>query len=154
LRESIGESSGRIRVLDGRANLEEVLMAATKAQGKSFTLFMVSATVTAAGIAFVATAAGKLALVVGLVGLAISAVYFFKIKPEEGKPASSAQPLVLKLGGLLASLLGWVVILVGLHAVSSVNGRLAITIAGLAISLVGVLGLLPAASRKNAIWKA
>jgi hypothetical protein len=129
-------------------------MAATKSQGKTFTLFMASVTVTAAGIAAYATGVGKLVLVVGVVLLAISGVGFFKIKPEEGKPASSADPVGLKLAGLAASLLGWLVVLFGLHLTASVPGRLATTIVGLAISLVGILVLLPAAGRKNAIWKA
>jgi hypothetical protein len=129
-------------------------MAATKSQGKTFTLFMVGVTVTAAGIAFVASATGKLALIVGLVLLIFSGVSFFKIKPEEGKLPPLSQPLGLRLAGLAAAILGWLVVLFGLYALPSVGGRLATTIVGIAITLVGVLGLLPAAGRKSALWKA
>jgi len=129
-------------------------MAATKKQGRTLTLFMVSVTVAAAGLAFVATAAGKVALIVGLVLLVIAGVSFFKIKPEEGKVPFEPQPFGLRLAGLVLALGGWLVILFGIHAVAGVYGRLAITLVGLAISLVGVIGLLPAAARKNALWKA
>jgi hypothetical protein len=129
-------------------------MAATKSQGKSFSLFMVGVTVTAAGIATSATGAGIAVLVVGLAILAIAGVYFFKIKPEEGKTASTCEPAVLKLAGLVLAIGGWLVVLAGLHMAAGVGGRLALTLLGLAISLVGVLGILPAAARKNAIWKA
>lgn len=129
-------------------------MAATKSQGKSFTLFMVGVTVLAAGIAFIATGMGKLALLAGVVLLALAGAWFIKIKPEEGKAAIGAQSFVLRLAGLGAAVLGWLVVLVGLHAVSSVSGRMAVAIVGMAITLVGVIGLLPAAARQNAIWKA
>jgi hypothetical protein len=129
-------------------------MAATKSQGSSFGLFMVGVTVAAGGIAGIATGMGKLALLAGIVLLVIACVWFFKIKPEEGKPALSVQPIVLRLAGLGAALLGWIVVLVGLHVAPSVSGRMVAAIVGLAISLVGVIGLLPAAARQNAIWKA
>lgn len=129
-------------------------MAATKTQGRSFTLFIVAATVTAAGAAYFSTGWGKLVLVVGLVLLALSGAAFFKIKPEEKDPAVSEQSAVLRFTGVGASLLGWLIVLFGLHATASVPGRFVTTLLGLAVSLVGVVGLLPAAARKNAIWKA
>jgi hypothetical protein len=129
-------------------------MAATASQGKSFTLFMVAITAAAAGVAFFSTGAGKLALVVGLIGLAISAISFIKIKPEEGKTGSVLQPVVLQLAGVASVLAGWLVVLFGIHAASSVSGRLFTTLLGLVISLLGVVVLLPAAANKNAIWKA
>lgn len=129
-------------------------MAATKSQGKSFTVFMVGLTIAAAGIAAFASGAGKLALVVGLALFVVSLAWFFKIKPEEGKTGTVAQPLVLKLAGLALALGGWIVVLLGLHLTSAVGGRLFVTILGLAISLTGVIGVLPVAASKNAIWKA
>lgn len=129
-------------------------MAATKSQGKSFALFMVGITVLAIGIAFIASGMGKLALLVGAVLLAGAAAWFIKIKPEEGKVAIGTQPFVTRLLGLVAALGGWLIVLVGLHATSAIAGRMIVAIVGLAISLVGVIGLLPAAARQNAIWKA
>lgn len=129
-------------------------MAATASQGKSFTLFMVAITAAAAGVAYFSTGAGKLALVVGLAGLAISAISFFKIKSEEGNTGTVAQPVMLQLAGVVSVLAGWLVVLFGIHAVSSVGGRFFTTILGMAISLLGVVVLLPAAANKNAIWKA
>src|SRR5579863_1176954 len=129
-------------------------MAATTSQGKTFTLFMVAITVAAAGLAYVSTGGGKAALVVGLIGVAASLGYFLKIKPLEGKAAVADDPVVLKFAGIVCALGGWLIVLYGIHLSSSVSGRLATTLLGLAITLAGVIGLLPAAARKNAIWKA
>ena len=129
-------------------------MAATTSQGKTFTLFMVAITVAAAGLAYFSTAAGKAALATGLIGVAVSLAGFLKIKPLEGKTATSADPTVLKLVGVACALAGWLIVLFGIHLSSSVGGRLTTTLVGLAVSLMGVVGLLPAAARKNAIWKA
>ena len=129
-------------------------MAATTSQGKTFSLFMVAITVAAAGLAYLSTGGGKAALFIGLVGLVASMAGFLKIKPLEGKTATSDDPTVLKIAGILCALGGWLVVLFGIHLSSSVSGRMTTTLIGLAVSLVGILGLLPAAARKNAIWKA
>lgn len=128
-------------------------MAATTSQGKSFALFLAGLTVAAAGLAYVASGAGKLALVVGLVVLGVSLAVFLKIKSAEGTVPDSAQPALLKLAGLGTVLVGWLVVLFGLHATASIGGRMTTTVVGLIISLVGVIGILPAAANKNAIWK-
>jgi hypothetical protein len=129
-------------------------MAATTSQGKTFTLFMVAITAACAGIAYFSTASGKLALVIGLIGLGISMLSFIKIKPQEGKTGSRPQPLALILGGVVSVLLGWGVVLFGIHLTAGVGGRMFTTLLGLAISLLGMLVLLPAAANKNALWKA
>jgi hypothetical protein len=129
-------------------------MAATKAQGRAFTLFMGGLTAATAGIAFFSSGMGKAALVLGAIVLAFSLFRFLKIKPEEGKVALGAQPAVLKLIGVAVVLLGWLTVLFGLHLTSSVPGRMTTTLIGFAISLVGILFVLPAAANKNAIWKA
>jgi uncharacterized membrane protein YgaE (UPF0421/DUF939 family) len=59
----------------------------------------------------------------------------------------------MKLAGVAAALLGWLIVLFGLHLTASVSGRMTTTIIGFAISLAGVLYFLPTASSKNAIWK-
>jgi len=129
-------------------------MAATKSQGSAFTLFMVGITTAAAGIAYFSTGTGKLALLVGLVVLAWSLFMAFKIKPLEGRIAAGAQPAVMKLVGIIVVLIGWMIVVGGLFVTSSVGGRFTTTIIGFAVSLVGVLYILPAAVNKNAIWKA
>ena len=128
-------------------------MAATKSQGRAFSLFMVGVTVTAAGIAYFSSGSGKLAFVVGLVALVASFVMLRRLIPLEGKVANGAQPAVTKLLGVAVVVLGWLTVLFGLHITSGVGGRMATSIIGLLISLVGVLGILPAAANKNAIWK-
>jgi hypothetical protein len=128
-------------------------MAATKSQGRAFTLFMVGLTTAAAGIAYFSSGSGKLALIVGLVALVVSFVILRRLKPLEGKVALGAQPAVMKLAGLCLALLGWLTVLFGLHLTTSVSGRMTTSIVGLVISLAGVLFVLPMAANKNAIWK-
>lgn len=129
-------------------------MAATKSQGKAFTLFIAGLTVATAGIAYLSSGSGKMALVFGIVVVAVSCGFFLKIKPDEGKVPENAQPTMLKLMGLASVVCGWLIVLFGLHLTASVSGRMTTTILGLAISLVGALFVLPAAANKNAIWKA
>ena len=128
-------------------------MAATTSQGKSFTLFITGITVAGAGLAYSATGLGKLALIAGFLIVALSFARFLKIKPLEGMTAAGKQPAALKLGGLGVVVLGWAIVLFGLHLTASVTGRMITTLLGLAISLVGVLVILPFAASKNAIWK-
>ena len=128
-------------------------MAATKSQGRSFGLFLVGITTTCAGIALLPGGLGVAVLIIGLVLLAASFAMFLKLKPLEGKPALGAQPAVMKLVGAALSAGGWIVALFGLHLTASVGGRLVITLIGLAISLFGVVFILPSACNKNAIWK-
>ena len=129
-------------------------MAATKSQGRSFSLFMLGVTLSAAGIAYFASGSGKLAMIAGLVAIAVSFGMFLKIKPDEGEVADKGQPTVMRLAGVLAAFLGWVIVLVGLNLSSSVSGRMATTLIGIAVSLVGAVVILPIAANKNAIWKA
>jgi len=129
-------------------------MAATKSQGRTFTMFMAGITVAAAGLTTVGTGLGKLALIAGLALTAGSLAVFFKIKPFEGKVPSFKTPAALRLLGLALAIGGWLVVLAGLHLTASVPGRMITTIIGIAITLFGVIGILPVAANKNAIWKA
>jgi hypothetical protein len=128
-------------------------MAATKSQGRAFTLFMVGLTTATAGIAYFSSGSGKLAFIVGLAVFVASLAMLRKIKPLEGRVAFGSQPAVTKLIGLGIVVLGWLTVLFGLHLTASVSGRMTTSILGLAISLVGVLYVLPMAANKNAIWK-
>lgn len=129
-------------------------MAATTSQGKTFTLFMVGATTAAAGLAYITTGLGTAAFIVGLFVVAASFVGFIRIKPFEGKSGESVQPIVLKLAGVASILLGWFIVLIGIHLAAAVSARMVTSIIGLAISLLGVCYFLPVAANKNAIWKA
>ncbi len=129
-------------------------MAANNQQGRSFGLFLVGITTACAGIYGISSGIGKVALAVGLVLLVVSLLKFFKLKSLEGKVAAGAQSEGMKALGVLVTVGGWVVVLFGLHIASGVAGRMIITLIGLAISLVGVIGILPSACNKNAIWKA
>jgi hypothetical protein len=129
-------------------------MAATTSQGKQFTLFMVGLTATCAGIAFFDSGAAKIALIVGLIALAISLWGFFKIKPLEGKTGAGPQPAVMKLIGVVVVLGGWLFVLLGLHLAASVGARMTTSIVGFAISIAGIFFVLVPAANKNAIWKA
>jgi hypothetical protein len=129
-------------------------MAATKSQGKAFGLFMAGLTTACAGIAYLSSGSGIAALIVGLIVVAVSVGLFISIKPQEGTVPSAVQPIALKLAGVAAALGGWLIVLFGLHMSSSVSGRMTTTLIGFAVTLVGVVGLLPSAASKNAIWKA
>jgi len=129
-------------------------MAATKSQGKEFALFLTGLTAACAGIAFFSTGAAKVALIVGLIVLALSLWGLFKIKPLEGKTGGPPQPAVAKLIGIVVVLGGWLFVLFGLHLTASVGGRLFTSLVGFAVSLAGICFILAPAVNKNAIWKA
>ncbi|HZC44163.1 MAG TPA: hypothetical protein VE195_08310 [Acidobacteriaceae bacterium] len=129
-------------------------MAANKQQGQGFGLFLAGLTAACAGLAVFSSGIGKAALVIGLIVLAVSFWKFLLLKPLEGKLALGAQPAGMKAVGILVTIFGWLIVLFGLHVASGVGGRMATTIVGIIVSLVGVLGILPAACNKNAIWKA
>ncbi|MGB2678806.1 MAG: hypothetical protein WAN12_17120 [Candidatus Acidiferrum sp.] len=57
------------------------------------------------------------------------------------------------LVGILLTLLGFVISVLSLAVTSSVGGRLAMVLVGLAVSLFGIMGVLNKAYLKNAIWK-
>jgi hypothetical protein len=129
-------------------------MAATKSQGKQFTLFMAGLTAVCAGIAFSSSGAAKLVLILGAVAVAVALWSFFKIKPLEGKTGTTPQPAVMKLLGVAVVLGGWLFVLFGLHLTAGVSGRLITSIVGFAVSLAGICFILAPAVSKNAIWKA
>lgn len=128
-------------------------MAASTGQGRSFTMFLVGLTVACVGIAYFSAGSGKLALVVGVVILLMSLFGFLKIKPLEGKPAQKAVPTAMKLVGAFVAAFGWVLTLFGLHVSQSVSGRIVLALVGIAVTLFGIVYILPAAFNKNAIWK-
>ena len=57
------------------------------------------------------------------------------------------------LTGLAITLLGFLIAVFSLGMTSSVNGRLILVLAGLAVSLFGIIGVLNRAYLKNPLWK-
>jgi hypothetical protein len=55
--------------------------------------------------------------------------------------------------GLLVTLLGFLLSVFSLSMTTSVNGRLMMVLAGLAISLFGIIGMLNRAYVQKAIWR-
>ena len=55
--------------------------------------------------------------------------------------------------GIVITFLGFVISLLSLSMMSSVSGRLVMVLAGLAVSLIGIIGLLNPAYMKNANWR-
>jgi hypothetical protein len=55
--------------------------------------------------------------------------------------------------GLVVSFLGFVVAFLSLAVTQSVGGRMAMVLAGIVISLVGIMGLITPAYQKEWIWK-
>jgi len=128
-------------------------MAANKSQGSFYALFLVAATVLCAGIFEWSGGLGKLLFVIGALGLIASFLGMLKIKPLEGRTALKPSPMGMKLIGAFVVAFGWFVTLIGMHLTPSVGGRLVLALVGIAVSLFGIIVVLPAAFNKNAVWK-
>jgi hypothetical protein len=59
----------------------------------------------------------------------------------------------MAIAGLIVTLLGFVIAVLSLGITQSVEARLGIVVAGLAVSLFGIIGLLNPAYLKNVIWR-
>ena len=55
--------------------------------------------------------------------------------------------------GIVVTLAGWLISVSSLTLAAGNSGRLVIVVAGILVSLVGILGVLNQAYMKNAIWK-
>ncbi|MBI4891234.1 MAG: hypothetical protein HY821_11470 [Acidobacteria bacterium] len=55
--------------------------------------------------------------------------------------------------GLLVTFLGFLLSLFSLTLTTSTGGRMGLVLAGIAISLTGIIGIINRAYVKNAIWK-
>ncbi len=128
-------------------------MAASTGQGRSFTTFLVGFTVACVGIASISTGLGKFLLAAGVVIFIGSMFGFLKLKPLEGKPAQNSSPAGMKILGAFLCAIGWVITLFGMRIATATTGRLVLALVGIAVSLFGMLYVLPAAFNKNAIWK-
>ena len=57
------------------------------------------------------------------------------------------------LTGVLITLLGWVIAVLSVSLTSSVAGRMVVVLIGIAVCLIGVIGVLNRTFLKNAIWR-
>jgi hypothetical protein len=57
------------------------------------------------------------------------------------------------VAGVAITLLGFVISVLSLGMTPSVAGRLVMVLAGLSVSLIGIMGVLNRAFLKNAIWR-
>jgi hypothetical protein len=57
------------------------------------------------------------------------------------------------LVGILVTFLGFVISLLSLGMASGVNSRMFMVLAGIVVSLVGIIGIINKAYVNNAIWK-
>ena len=55
--------------------------------------------------------------------------------------------------GIAVTLLGFIIAVMSLGMTSSVNGRMIMTLVGIAVSLFGIMGLIIPAYNKKAIWR-
>jgi len=129
-------------------------MAANTGQGRGFTTFLVGFTVICAGVASISTGLGKFLIAAGAVIFVGGLLSFLKLKPLEGKPAQNSSPAGMKLLGAFLCAVGWVITLFGMRIATATSGRMVLALVGIAISLFGMVYVLPAAFNKNAIWKA
>ncbi len=59
----------------------------------------------------------------------------------------------MMLAGVVITLLGWVIAVASVGVMSSVGGRLVMVLVGIAVSLVGIIGVLNRALLSKAIWR-
>jgi hypothetical protein len=59
----------------------------------------------------------------------------------------------MAIAGIIVTLLGFLISVFSLGATSSTMGRLVVVLIGLAVSLIGIIGVLNRAYMKNAIWR-
>ncbi|MBZ5578572.1 MAG: hypothetical protein LAP40_18580 [Acidobacteriia bacterium] len=57
------------------------------------------------------------------------------------------------LAGVVITFLGFVISVMSLGMTSSVSGRMVMVLIGLAVSLVGIIGVINRAFLKNALWR-
>lgn len=55
--------------------------------------------------------------------------------------------------GVIVTLLGFLIAVASLGAMSSVGGRMVMVLLGLAVSLIGIMGVLNRAYLNKAIWR-
>jgi len=59
----------------------------------------------------------------------------------------------MALAGVIITFLGFLISVMSLGMTSSVGGRMVMVLIGLAVSLIGIIGVINRAFLKNAIWR-
>lgn len=59
----------------------------------------------------------------------------------------------MALAGVVITFLGFLISVMSLSMASSVGGRMVMVLIGLAVSLIGIIGVINRAFLKNAIWR-
>jgi hypothetical protein len=74
-------------------------------------------------------------------------------RPERPGRDNDEEEINMKFVGLLLAVLGWLIPVLGLTLTASTGARLTLSVVGIAICLVGILGFVNGAYLKHAIWK-
>ena len=59
----------------------------------------------------------------------------------------------MALAGVVITFLGFLISVMSLSMTSSVGGRMVMVLVGLAVSLIGIIGVINRAFLKNAVWR-
>jgi len=59
----------------------------------------------------------------------------------------------MALVGVIITFLGFVIAVMSVGMTSSVGGRMVMVLIGLAVSLIGIIGVINKAFMKNAVWR-
>jgi hypothetical protein len=59
----------------------------------------------------------------------------------------------MALAGVVITFLGFLISVMSLGMMSSVGGRMVMVLIGLAVSLIGIIGVINRAFLKNAVWR-
>ena len=59
----------------------------------------------------------------------------------------------MALAGVVITFLGFLISVMSLTMTSSVGGRMVMVLIGLAVSLIGIVGVINRAFLKNAVWR-
>jgi hypothetical protein len=59
----------------------------------------------------------------------------------------------MALAGVVLTFLGFLISVMSLGMASSVGGRMVMVLIGLAVSLIGIIGVINRAVLKNAVWR-
>src|SRR5262245_50854636 len=123
-------------------------MGANPTQAQGVVLFMIGCIVICAGLA---ANVNYLILLLGVALVAAATALFVKCKTWEYSGEDMRLDMILL--GVVITLLGFVISVLSLGMTSSVGGRLAMVLIGIATSLVGIMGVLNRAYLKNANWR-
>jgi hypothetical protein len=66
---------------------------------------------------------------------------------------SPLEESIMAFVGLLITLAGFLIAFVSVGVMASTGGRLVMVLAGIVVSLVGIIGVITPAYRKEAVWK-